>query len=260
MRQLKLRKKTSTGVITSYKTFYTSLEKIAFYIDHEAKIAHQLSHEEDNMDSGIIIALIGAVIGAAATLGTVFLTYFLDKRKEHMSDKDIFKAWQGAFDRGAFRGPWRWTVSDVPSFETAIKDVLNAVNTGTMKNQQGRGKTSLKKQELFSEMDEVTGRLYAILVFVRQFNKLNEEIVTSDTEFYKPWPVSKRSSQEFEKAFQEHRQAKDELEKSQKRITEAVDQQRDEIIEILNKIWVTFNIRPLAKPTESKDYTSDSTV
>lgn len=212
------------------------------------------------MNASIISALIGAVFGTAATLGAVFLKFFLDKRKEHMSDKDIFKAWQGAFDRGAFQGPWRWNYSAVEDFNQAIKEVLNAVNTGTMQNQQGRGKTSLKKQELFSKMDEVAGRLQAILVFVRQYNKLQEEIYTNDTEFYKPWPPSKRSSQEFEKAFQEHQQAKDELEKSQKRITEAVDQQRDEIIEILNKIWETFNIRPLTKPTESKDYTVYSTT
>jgi len=209
------------------------------------------------MDSSIISAIIGAVFGTIATLGAVFLKYFLDKRKEHMSDKDIFDAWHEAFDRGAFQGPWRWYESAVAPFEDAINEVLNAVNTGTMKKRQGRGKTSLKKQELFSKMNEVTGRLYAILVLVRQFNKLQEETHTGDGEFYTLWPKSKRSSQEYKKAFQEHQQANDELEKSQKRITEAVDQQRDEIIEILNKIWGAFNQKTLTKPTEAKDYTLD---
>jgi seryl-tRNA synthetase len=64
----------------------------------------------------------------------------------------------------------------------------------------------------------------------------------------------------WEKAFQEHQQAQDERKKSQKRITEAVDQQRDEIIEILNEIWGAFHIKPLTKPTESKDYASDFTA
>ncbi len=214
------------------------------------------------MNSSIISALIGALIGAVfGGIGAVFLKYFLDQRKEHMSDKAIFEAWQKAFDRGAFQGPWRWDSSTaVDDFKQGIKQTLKAVNTGTMENQQGRGKTSLKKQELFSKMDEVAGRLQAILVFVRQYNKLQEEIQTDVTEFAILWPKSKRSSQEYENAFKEQHQAEDERKKSQQRITEAIDQQRDEIIEILNEIWGAFNIRPLAKPTESKDYTLDSTA
>ena len=205
----------------------------------------------------IIGAVIGAVIAATATFGVVFLKDYLDKRKEQMSDKDIFQAWQVAFHRGAFWCPWRWYDCDVVNFEEAIKEVLLAVDTGMMKGQQqGRGVTSLKNQKLRIKMDEVVGRLTAILVFVRQFNKLQEEIYTGEREFATHWPESNRSSQEYEKACQEHRQAKNELQKAQKRITEAVDQQRDEIIETLNAIWESFGIPPLTKPTQVPDYAS----
>lgn len=183
--------------------------------------------------------------------------YDLQLLQQRMSDKDIFLAWRIAFDRGAFRGPWRWPQSYVDMFEKAIGEVLSAVNTGTVRHsdQKGKGKAYLNNPEWFSKMEEVTGRLDRILRLVREFKEHQQEIYAGEREFF--WPQEKRSSQEYEKALQEHQQAQKEREKSLKEIAEAVDHERDEIIEILNKIWEELNIYTMTRPTEEKTYDRD---
>src|SRR5437763_4815599 len=126
-------------------------------------------------------SIVSAIIGSVATLLAVFLAYKLNQQQQQkrMSDKDIFWTWRIAFDRGAFRGPWRWPDSAVDIFETAIKEIIHAVDTGTIRNspdQRGRGKAYLSKREWFSKMEEVTGRLDRIVILVRDFKERQQVI------------------------------------------------------------------------------------
>ena len=202
----------------------------------------------------IIIALIGVV----ATFSGVILTYKLNQRQEkkRMSDKDIFWAWRIAFDRGAFRGPWRWPISYVDIFENAINDIIFAVDTGTIRNsdEKGKGKAYLSNPEWRSEMEEITGRLDRIIRLVRDFKKCQQESYTCETDFQVLWTQKKKLSGGYEEALQEHQLAQNKREKSLKEISEAVDHQRDEIIEIMNTIWKRLNINTMTKPTEVINY------
>lgn len=167
-----------------------------------------------------------------------------------MPDRDIFLTWRIAFDRGAFRGPWRWKRSLVDIFQTAISAVILAVNTGTIReapDQKGRGKANLNSREWFSKMNEVTGHLDRIVVLTREYQEYEKK---TEPEPFPLWPSEKQSSQEYDKALQEHQQAQNEREKSLKGISEAVDRERDKIIDILNPIWEELNIPTMPRPTE----------
>src|SRR5437763_1773155 len=107
-----------------------------------------------------------------------------------------------------------------------------------------------------STVSAIIGAVATLLaVFLAyKLNQQQQVIYTHDTEFYTLWPPQKRSSQIYEKSLQEHQQAQKDRKNSLKEIAEAVDNERNEIIETLNKIWKTLKIEPMTKPTEVKDY------
>lgn len=199
---------------------------------------------------GAVIAALGAILGAI--LGVVVQSRLSRKR---MADRDIFSMWRIAFDRGAFRGSWRWPASALPLFEEAIRQVSLAVNTGQISNTplQGQGKSALRNPARFARMEEVTRRLDRILIQTREFEACQDAGYESDRQFAALWQNDKKSEPGYKKALQEHQKAQDEREQSLREIAKMVDTERDEIIKILNEIWRVLKIPLLPIPTEMKE-------
>jgi hypothetical protein len=172
------------------------------------------------MDLSIAVPLITAVLGAMAALGAVYLTHYLGKRR--ISDKEQFRLWLTLFDRPAFKGPYRWK-SDPKPFEEAINIVINAINTGDVRNRRGdqltelcgKGKTQLRNPRLREQMDAVAERLRAIRGLIRA-------------------QIAGRATGPD--------------------LAAEVDSHRDWVITEMNRSWAKFGFRGLELPSQADSY------
>jgi hypothetical protein len=150
----------------------------------------------------IVAAVLGAVVGALAA----------DRfQRRQVSDKVQFLTWRVAFDRGAFKGLYLWHSDQVP-FVRAIKETIQAINTGVTKDQQRRckGKSELHRREWHAVMDDVERKLHHMVVIVQ---RNLDGIQISDEE------------------------------------RRAVDITRDDVVTMMNRAWKELNIDPLPLPT-----------
>jgi len=79
-------------------------------------------------------ALIGAVATLLGALITVLVSHLLGRRR--VSDRQVLELWRAAFDRAAFKGPYKWH-SDQERFREAIALTTQCVNTGVLQNRRG---------------------------------------------------------------------------------------------------------------------------
>lgn len=169
-------------------------------------------------------AIESAIIGALGAVIATLSVFFLQRRSERkkISDKDLFQNWRIAFYRRAFKGKFRWT-TNVGEFEKAIEDTIKAVITGFTTNadtsiRQG-GKTNINNNEWSECMENIERKLHNILGLSR---KKDEDVAYDDPHY--------------------------------KESVRKIDEEREEIIKILNSIWVELGIRPLKLPSETGDW------
>lgn len=174
----------------------------------------------DNLLSIVIPALIGV---AGTVLGAV-VAYVLSRRR--ISDKEIFLIWRMAFDRRAFKGPYIWNSDPMP-FKQATDDTIQAINTGLVATrkrglvaERGKGKSYVRNKKWRLKMDEVEKGLIKI-------SNMSQNIVK---------PLGEGKSLDD--------------------LSLAIDYERNEIIKILNEIWITLKIPKLPIPTDVRDFDS----
>ena len=161
--------------------------------------------------------LIIASLGILGTVLGVLLTHFLERRRT--SDKELFLAWQVAFDRPAWRGPYRW-YSDHANYDKALAETIKAVDTGEGAGlKRGAGKAYIKNRRRRAEMDRVAVLLQELSILVPRF-----------VEEYPVW-----GEESAAKAAQTR---------------DAIDRRRDEIVSRLNAQWTDLGIRELPLPTQ----------
>jgi hypothetical protein len=133
-----------------------------------------------------------------------------------MSDYEIFKNFNKAFNRPAFKGPSGWH-SDVEGFKQAINDTIFTLNTGIRRSrsgviiEKGGSKTDITNREWRQKMNDIENSLSKIISIMK------------DQDPY--YPQTKGS---------------------------LVDNTRDEIIKILNPIFEALKLDTLPIPTEVK--------
>jgi hypothetical protein len=172
------------------------------------------------MDTTNLIAIGAALCGAAVTLGGVYLAHGLNKRR--LSDKEQFRNWLTLFDRPAFRGRYSWKSKPKP-FEETMSIMINAINTGDVRNRRGaqlteicgKGKTQLRDAGLRAQMDEVVVRLLKVRGLVR---------------------VQMRGDP------------------AGRDLASQIDTHRDWIISSMNQSWKRLGLRGLELPTQLKHY------
>ncbi len=137
-------------------------------------------------------------------------------------DRDLFEFFRMIFNRPAFRGPMMWQTDPKP-FKSAIDLTLQAVNTGVVQNRHGivlrkyEGMTWPADKNLRSKMEEIQSRLHTVSMLI-------EKLIGGDAD--------------------------------RGEILKAIDNERDEIIKVLNGMLARFDIPLLPIPTEVKDSTN----
>jgi len=136
-----------------------------------------------------------------------------------LQDKDVFKFYRKIFDRPAFRGPFSWQTDPQP-FRRGMELTLKAINTGILKDKMGITliEDMPTKGEIRSERLRIT--MEEIAASLKKICNL----AASPEE-----PGLTRQGN--------------------------IDEERDEIIKMLNEIWITIGIPPMTIPTDISDST-----
>ncbi len=175
----------------------------------------------------MVDAVVGALIGGAATLGAVFLSYLL--RRRHMSDKEQFYEWLIMFDRPAWRGSFVYRSYPFEPFIQAIDDTILALDTGKFVSRGGKdlphgalGVAQLRNPARRREMHEVLDHLRRIRDIARELP---------------PPPADNETT----------------------KLVDLMDEERDGVIDTMNRLWADLGIEGVRRPSEIRDYQADLT-
>ena len=160
----------------------------------------------------VIQALISAVAVFSALLGAL-VTYLLARRRA--SDRSTLEVWRVAFDRPAFKGPY--LLHSLPDpFREAIQLTIQCVNTGKLQNRKGieLAQTKPKAQIRNPELRAVAENLERKLIRLK--------LLIPDLG---PPPNCET--------------------------VDAIDKEREEIIDMLNVLWSRAKLPMLARPKDA---------
>jgi len=160
-----------------------------------------------------LFAIIGFVV-------TGFIGYLWGRKRAR--ERDLLLLWRAAFDRPAFRGPFLHHSSQ-PTFRRAISTTLKTIATGILFDTGGHelnrvtgvyyGPSQIKSKKRRNVIIEVQGRLQKL---IRLSNSLNNSPSDAAT-------------------------------------IESIDNERDEIIAQMNKLWVDEHIEEMPLPKSYND-------
>jgi hypothetical protein len=163
-----------------------------------------------------LIGVLGVILGAVTS---AVVSNWLQKRR--ISDREQFRSWRVAFDRGAFRGPYSYHTDQKP-FIAAIKQTIRAINTGLIisggqpdTQHQGKGKSQLHRADWRKSMDDVEKRLHKIVT------ALETRLSGIAVPYVDPDDVD-------------------------------IDAERNLVVDTMNEIWRQLNIPILDLPTEAE--------
>lgn len=157
--------------------------------------------------------LIGFAGALAAALLGALATYLLGRRRA--SDRSVLELWRAAFDRSAFKGPYQWH-SDQARFREAIELTIQCLNTGILQNRKG---TVLGTAKPKAQLKNPAWRLLGEDV-ERRLNRIRESIPASGLP-------------------------------DNPKIVEAIERDRQKIVESLNDAWKRTGLPLLPLPTEA---------
>jgi hypothetical protein len=162
---------------------------------------------------GPLVTLAGAVLAA---LVTVLVTNHQQRRRA--SDREVLELWRAAFDRAAFKGPYTWH-SDPGRFREAIELTLQCINAGVLQNRKG---TILGKAKPKALMRNSALRSVGEAV-ERKLNRIRDLVPPDGALGPGTTPVA-----------------------------DAIDRERDDVIDLLNDAWANARLPLLPRPTEAK--------